>query len=476
MPTISLTTYPGVAYVMVEIDWTDQPTVTYATVTRRNTVTGETVQLRPYIAYDGSGNILLSCGTAIFWDTEPPLNVELEYCTTAADIPLAINSNTDFETGVAPWVGILSAAVQSNLFAHTGTFSAQVTPNGTSDVPQLRDSTSYPVPAGTILAQAWVYTPPGWNGVDLSFTLQDTSTLLNTTYRSPVYAIPAGAWQLIRYTANTNGGNIVQTNVSFHGRPPNTTLFYVDDVSLSMPAAVGLTACDTTTVSSDSVWLKNPLSPCLDLEIGLCSPAMDFDCEEDSRISYAGMAADERAANTVLSEPTNRKYPVPVSRTRRGPTSTLLLIAHDCDARDAVVAANEPGTPLLFQAPEDYCIPDRYISVDALGEQRVSIDQREDFRLMTLPYATVDRPEGPANGICGSRIDDLCDLYTSWTAITLAGLDYADLIEGFASNDGPVNPLPPDARTWGDVDVEFADWAAVDAGGTRDWGELEVGL
>lgn len=477
MPTINATVYASFGYVLVEADWTDIPTVLYAGVTRRNTVTGETVTLRPYIAYDGSGNLLLNCGLGIWWDTEPPLNVPLEYCTFAADVDTNIVTNSTFETGVLPWVPSGGTLVQSNTFAHTGTFSGRITPPGTDVIASAIDPTGYSLPANTeITMQAWILSPQGWNAAYMEVQLVydgTTQELIST----PNYTLFPSTWQLVR-TRFTLTRPAVIDNVIVGGRamPPNTVLFYIDDVSISYRQAVASTACETVTVTSDSIWLRNPLNPCLDIEIGTCSPAMDFDCEEDSRVSYAGMGDDERAANTVLSGTVNQTYPIPTSRARRAPVSELRVIAHDCDARDQVIATNQPGTPLLFQAPADYCIPDRYISVGPLIETRISVDQREDFRLMTMPYAVVRRPVGPANGICGSRIDDLCDLYTSWQSITLTGLDWADLILGYASNDGPVNPLPEAARTWDDVNAEFADWTDVAAAGTRDWDELQDGI
>lgn len=477
MPTINATVFTAEAYVLVEVDWTDYPQVAYARVERRNTITGEVVTLRPYIAYDGDGNLLLSCGLGLWWDTEPPLNVPLEYCTYAGDPDTAINSNTDFETTLAPWVGVAGAASQSAAFAHTGSFSALLVPAATAANAYISDATGYTTlqPGVEATMDAWFFTPQGWNGVFTQVTLQYEDGLLES-FKSPIYAVGVSVWQLVHFTFTSNRVAIVAAiDAIVTGLAPNTINMYIDDVALTQPVAFGISVCDTVTVASESAWLKSPLFPCSDIEVGSCSPAMDFDCEEDSRVSYVGMAEDRLAPNTVLSEPANRKHSIPTSRVRRAPISELRLLAHDCDARDAVLLINDPGTPLLFQAPADYCLPDRYITVGEETELRISVDQRDDFRLMSLPYAVVARPEGPANGPCGLRIMDLCDIYTSWQAMTLAGLDWVDLLLGAASNNAP-GDNPAALRTWGEVETEFANWAAVEDGGTRDWGELRDGL
>ena len=474
MPTINATVYNTPAYVLVEADWSDQPTVTHAGVVRRNTVTGEEVALRPYIAYDGDGNLLLSCGLGVWWDTEPPLNVPLEYCTYAADTATLLTTNSDFEITLAPWQDVSATAARSNLFAHQGSWSAQLTPVSANGI-LINSVDTAPFLVGVPLVfQAWAMSPQGYNSVVLTMQIQYTDGEL-VSYTNTPETLDDGLWQFMSNTVTpTKPGYINFIQFQYLGPAPVTTLFYVDEIGVYQAQPITLSACETVTVTSDSIWLKNPLDPCLDVEIGLCDPMMDFDCEEDSRVSYVGMADDELSANTVLSEPANRKHPIPTNRVRRSPRSELRLLAHDCDARDAVLAANDPGTPLLFQAPEDYCIPDRYLSVGTETEARISRDQREDFRLMLLPYAVVQRPPGPANGICGARMEDLCDLYTSWQAMMLGGLTYLDLLLGLASPDGPSTPVG--ARRWIDVETEFANWLAVEAGGTRDWGELRDGL
>lgn len=478
MPTLNATVYPSMDYVLVEVDWTDQPTVTHARVVRRNTVTGEEVTLRPYGSYDADGNMLLNCGQGIWWDTEAPLNVALEYCTYAAAVQTNLLVNGTFETGTAPWVPTGGTLTQSAVFAHSGTFSGLITPPGTDVIAAARDFTGYALPANTeVTMQAWILSPQGWNAAYIQAEVVGPASYV-TYVETPMYTLYPSQWQLLRitFTTGTTASTLSNLYVGARGLPPNTVLFYIDDVSVSYAQDLGLSACETVTVTSENMWLRNPLNPCLDVLVGTCSPAMDFDCEEDSRISYAGHASDNRDANTVLSEPVNRIYPIPVSRARRAPRSELALIAHDCDARDEIIATNQPGTPLLFQPLQEYCLGDRYMSVGTVTEARFSIDQREEFRLMQLPYAVVRRPAGPANGICGSRISDLCDLYTSWQSMTLAGLDWDELILGLASADGPGSGLPAGFRIWSEVVTEFADWTAVAGGGSRDWNELRDGL
>jgi carbohydrate binding protein with CBM4/9 domain len=453
----------------------------YAGVTRRNTVTGEIVHLRPYVAYDSTGNLLLDCAQGLWWDTEPPLNVSLEYCAVATDVATQISQNCCFESGTAPWAvsGFVLAGTltTSTTFAHEGLQSGLITPTGAVQVAAgFTQTVTGFIGTEPVTMSAWVLSPQGWNSVllQLVVTYSDGTT---ETVETPVEILDDGEWRFLS-TTFTPRKTITSAQFTFMatGEPPNTTLFYVDQIQLTQPTELVVSACETVTVSSESVWLKNPFNPCLDVGIGLCSPMLN-NCLEDTRVSYVGHTEDSYSANTVLLSGPTRRRPVPVNRVRADAVSTLQVLTHDCAARDAVLDSNETGDPLLFQAPAQYCIEDRYISVGVLTDSRISVDQREPFRLISMPYAVVDRPEGPANGVCGARIDDLCDIYSSWNALAIAGLTWTGLLLGEASPNGPGQPDPdPDARTWGEVEVEFATWSAVEAGGTRDWGELRDGL
>ena len=449
-----------------------------AIVTRRNTVTGEVVTLRPYIFYDEDGALILECGQGLWWDTEPPLNVELEYCTTACDAPAVRTANPTFESGVTGWTlfGFGSTFTQDCTVAKAGACSGRITPNGT-DFELTLFQTGFPLTAGleTVLS-TWVRSSQGWNGVRLTLEVVYTD-FTSEEISTPVEILDDGEW---RYLSVTFTPRMTVSSAVFSfiisGTPANTNLFNVDELQVAQMVDVTATDCVTVTVEGDDVWLKSPLHPCDDVQIGLCSPMFD-DCVEDSRVSYVGTSDDEYSPNSVLLSPANRRHPIPESRVRRDAAATLRLLAHDCEAKDAVLAINEPGDVLLFQAPADYCIPDRYISVGVVSETRFSVDQRQDFRLMTLPYTTVARPEGPMDGPCGARIEDLCDIYGSWAAMGMAGLTWTDLLLGLASPAGPGQPEPPEgARDWDDVEAEFTDWDDVEAGGTRDWDELRDGL
>jgi hypothetical protein len=87
-----------------------------------------------------------------------------------------------------------------------------------------------------------------------------------------------------------------------------------------------------------------------------------------------------------------------------------------------------------------------------------------------LPYQTVGRPVGPGYGVCEAQVGALCDgAYATWQDMTDAGLDWVDVLAGAAAASPPV----VFGRTFGEVDIEFADFAAVAANGT--FGDLLSG-
>lgn len=248
--------------------------------------------------------------------------------------------------------------------------------------------------------------------------------------------------------------------------------FIVTDPCLPCVETTATTA--TVTIASNGAFrLKDPVRPCHDLYVPLCFDQVpDPSCLPGSGIFFASMDSEAYDTNAILLNPTNAKNPLLVSRRRRSVTSVLTLVTRTFADRDDLLTLLDPGSPVLLQGPPQYGIPDRYMAVADLTVERGLSDHRFPIRVNTLPHTAVGRPAGPSQGVCGSRVDDLCDIYGTWQELTDSGLVWADLIRGFASQDS--GPAFATRRTWDDVQAEFVDWDDVNTGG-RTWTDLELG-
>ena len=236
-------------------------------------------------------------------------------------------------------------------------------------------------------------------------------------------------------------------------------------------APIEVCSQDVVVPSSGDFRLGDPTRPCHDVAL-LFDAQVDPDCVPNQGIFFGNMADETFAANTNNFEAVNDRYPIVVARTRQAIASTLTIASKTFPDRDAVRTLTEPGSPLLLRGPAEYGINDRYMSVGDVTETRPVSDHRVTPRVITLPHVEVARPSSPTQGVCGARVDDLCDIYPTWDALIAAGLTWADLLRGKASNKTPI----PDTveRTWSDVNSTYANWTAVNTGNT-DWDDLRDG-
>lgn len=437
MPTLTATVDNTRAYVLVVADWTDTPAVEYARVWRVNTVTGQEELLRPYIAYNEAGDLLLTCGIGVWWDTEPPLNTAITYRTEAADVLVNTTTNPSFETGVAPWIG--TNLTQSALFAHDGTFSGRSVPAGPGNFEAFVAQTLVPVDASKdVTASAWVLSPQGWNSVSLKVIFMDAAATELGSAETLMHTAEPGIWRYLELTATPPAGT---TNLTYLGHatgtPPATTLFYWDELESSQlqPVAATAVAGPVTIVPTSPVYLKDPLNPCNDQPMTTCMPGPQMQtCDANGGIMLAtyGPRAT-RAPGGGLLEPENQPARIPIVRPRRNAVTSMTVFTRRFTDRDSLNATLAPGTVLFLQAPAVYGISDRYLHVHQdYAEDRLLPDHRIQTRQFTLPHALVNRPAGPANGPCGSRMRDLCNVYATWDAVQAAGLTWQELIEGAA--------------------------------------------
>lgn len=247
--------------------------------------------------------------------------------------------------------------------------------------------------------------------------------------------------------------------------------FVVNECPRCEPVTADTSTTPITLVNDGQFWFKDPVRPCNDQPVPLCAadaPVLPS-CGGTGAITFVEIGAEIYADNSLRVRPMNRRRAISITRPRSDVTTSLVLETTTFTARDEVLELAAPGTPLLFQGPPEYGVPDRYMAIGPVNVERPLSDHRIQIRKVTLPYEAVDRPAGPSQGICGARVADICDLYPTWDALAATGFTWDDLVRGVA-DPAIANPL---RRTWDDVNAEFVDWDAVNTGGRTWTGLLE---
>lgn len=469
MPTITATTFPAEAYVRVDVSWADVPAVRYARVWRINTLTGEETLLHPYVAFNAAGDLLLNCSEGVWWDTDPPLNTPLQYRTEAADVLTNLAANSSFEAGTAPWIATNGTLAQSATFAHAGANSGRLTPNGTSFTNRIAQSTIAVDQTKDVTASAWALSAAGWNSVRLRLQFFNGITQVGSDQQTPIEILDDAEWRYLAVTATPPENTTVATiTLEVTGTAPGANLFYFDQAEVGQYQPVAAYALSAVvTITPGSPWyLKDSLNPCGDQAMTRCMPGPQIRTCNTSR----GMMVQNHArrqqypVRTRLLAAENRIHDLPMVRPMGDAEAVLSIITRTFDDRDSLLGTLAPGTVLFIQGPPEYGIPDRYISITSVGVDAGTPDMRIPPRFFTLPYRTQDRPQGPMNGPCGARVDDLCDIYSTWAALALSGLTWRDLIYGLASYSGP-GQSTAGWRTFDQVNAEFASFNAVNTGG-----------
>ena len=259
-------------------------------------------------------------------------------------------------------------------------------------------------------------------------------------------------------TGNLNGTVII----------PFDDFMVVNDCLPCEPVSVDTSTTPITLANDSGFWLKDPVRPCNDRPVPLCQTDGVPGCGAEG-ILFVGIGPEVYASNSLSLRPMNRRRTIAITRPRGDATTALRLQTLTFTDRDELLELVAPGSPLLFQGPSEYGIPDRYMDIRDVQVSPELSDLRIQIRSEVLPYNTVDRPAGSTQGICGTQVADICRLYPTWATLAATGFTWDDLIRGVA-DPAIANPL---RRTWNDVNAEFADWDAVEAGGRTWTGLLE---
>lgn len=267
MPAITAVPYPTRGHVLIETSFADVPGAAYVCVDRVNTVTGERTPLHPYVAFNTEGCQLLSCGEALFWDTEASCDVAYQWCATAMDAdgtvlttaadPLVLAT---FSTvAVASW----PPADTGQIFTNTGGIAADYSGTGTRGQHAVTSTavnrvSSIPMTTANFVAQVTAFptvvalTQPieqhmvlradvtGDNGYRLRLRYLTTGTV-DATLERVVAGVPGGLTGAVTIPYAATTGITVKFQV--WGDQLNAKAW---DASSPEPPAFQLTATDTT--------------------------------------------------------------------------------------------------------------------------------------------------------------------------------------------------------------------------------------
>lgn len=429
MSTIVATADNTKSQVRLDVDFSDID-APYVLVNRVDPNTGATTAVRGH----GSSTTLAGVAyapmqagyKATLYDTEAPLDSTVYYTATA---PIAtLNANPVFSTGYTdPWYPTDPAVVIRPTSTRGGSDFLSFQTAGATANPTIRAEDIAATPGASWTVSATLSANVS-QAITVGVTFRDAS---GAVLSGPSTAATVLGSTVVSVTATAPAGTVsAQPFLTMSGTPAASTIISVSQVVVT--TAVGsATSGGVTLLSLGAARLKDPLRPGNNVRIDftfdpnpLCIPA--------EGIFWQSLDTEERAANAATFNINNQPNPIVVSKVRSSVTSTLTLVSRTFADRDRLDVLLAPGSPLLFQAPDEYGVPDRYLSVGNQSTARVLPDHRFPIRVFSLPHVTVSAPGGPMQGTVGARWQDTCNRYATWALVNAAGLTWTQVLQGLA--------------------------------------------
>jgi hypothetical protein len=430
MSTITAAADSTKSQVRLDLDFSDID-APYAYVARVDPITGAATQVRGHgssTTIAGLAYAPMQAGyKAVLYDTEVPLDSSFYYTATAPSV--AMNANSTFAGGFAdPWYSTVPASIFLRMTTNSsGTNFLTFFTDGTRASPTIRAEEVPATPGATLTAtasvsanisQGIIFGITWWNaaGAIISSTTSTATVLAATTVTVSGVA-----------PANTVSAQLL---MAMSGTPAATTILSMGSYALTN-AAGSATSGAALVPSLGACQLKDPLRPGSNVRVDFSFDPNPL-CTPSEGVFFQSMDAEQQAANAATFNVNNQANPVVVSKVRSSVTSTLTLVSRTFPDRDRLDLLLAPGSPLLFQVPDEYGLPDRYLSVVADTKSRVLPDHRQPIRVFTLPFASVSAPGGPMQGTVGARWQDTCNRYASWALVNGAGLTWIQVLDGLA--------------------------------------------
>lgn len=440
MSSLTATANQPRGWVRLDADFSDV-SAPYVYVARVDEATGEATAVRTHGTTGSAGGLSyqgIQAGfKGILYDTEIPRDRAVHY--TASAVAWQRNVNSDFADTVEPW----TAVNNSTLSAGAGPAYIR-TPNGYTALTLVGNGvTANPQALGEYMLVT-VGTVLDISAHVITLTAGATAELGVRWYTSALAFISAS--NVTGATLNVYGNLALSAAVTapataafgrlyvqITGTPAATAAFYWYGVTAASRAS-SATSAAVTVSSLGAFWLRDPLRPGRDVRIDLCFDPQPG-CIPTQGIFFASMDTEQFPDNSGHNNVSNQPETVTVSRARGARNSSLNLVTRTLADRDRLELLVSAGTPLLFQAPPEYGIPDAYLSIAAESVGRVSPDHRFPIRVFQLPFAVEKAPGGPAEGPAGTRWLDQCNVYANWGAVKAAGLTWQQVTDGNAGGD-----------------------------------------
>ena len=427
MPTITATADNAKSHVRLDLDFSDID-APYALVNRIDPITGEATAVRGHgasVTLDGVAYVPMQAGyKAVLYDTEAPLDSAVYYTATA---PLAtLNVNPTFVDGYYdPWFATNTAVKVRVTSTRAGIDFLSFQGDGAVANPLLRGEDIPATPGASFTVTAAMSSNVS-QSVSAGLTFLDAvGAHLQSTDTTATVLTEAVLSHTNTAPANTV---FVRPFMNINGTPAATTLVSVRTVEVTSAAGLA-TSGGVLLPSLGACQLKDPLRPGSNVQVNF---TFDPDplCVPSEGVFWQSLAEEQQATNAATFNINNQPEPVVVSKERSSVTSTLTLVSRTFQDRDRLITLLAPGSPLLFQAPDEFGLPDRYLSVGASTISRILPDHRIPIRVVSLPHVVVAAPGGPMEGTVGARWSDTCNQFATWAAVNAAGQTWTQVLQG----------------------------------------------
>jgi hypothetical protein len=425
--TITATPDNAKSQVRLDLDFSDIA-APYVLVQRIDTLTGAPTTVRGHGGTVTVGSVayapMYAGFRAVLYDTEMPLDNSFYYVATA---PAAtVNATPDFSGGYTdPWYSTTPATVAIRPSSSDGQTYLTFQTDGTQATPTIR-AEDFPVTAGAQITLVAVASATISQTVNVGLVFRDTAgAVLSSPAASK--AVLAATTLTVTFTAPASAVT-AQPYISVNGTPVSSTVFSISSIVYATVAG-SATSAGVQVASLGSCQFKDPLIPGNNVRVDFAWDP-NPQCTPTEGVFWQSLDTEQYAANAAVFNINNQDVAQVVSKRRSSPTSTLTLVSRTFADRDRLINLLASGSPLLFQAPDEYGLPDRYLSVGANSISRVLPDHRIPIRVHSMPHTVCAAPGGPMQGTVGARWADICK---TWAAVNSAGYTWQQLLDGAAA-------------------------------------------